>query len=402
MHSNPSNARNDPTPDTLRKLSRFYAGLECVVKDDPDVEASIHHLNGDNTYSEFPNLIPLTWDLHNGLKPKQVNPERMQRALHADCLREKAVDHSRAGRSTRAYGCLRLAHALSAHFFKEKSRDIVTEFELAADCLYCLRRTVGEPYLELIYANLLDFLDREMQRILDEKKIIPPYGEFYLLVELGSWLSELGRADVGLDILRKARGRFKLYSKHMPASAKSRFQRQLANCLNQSGHYGAEVERALGAAGDCGDPSRHNEFGIYNTDLNVVLGKNDYKGALDVLTKKFDCFEKQTGYFCGSLEAMGPSIQTSLGYIGLSIIAEAQKVRSRKHLERLRDRLVALKVQEGRYRRTTIFNRVPGFRSAARTAAQNLPELANFLDNRFFPELPQDLADSIKKIADQL
>ncbi len=318
-----------------------------------------------------------------------------------DSLKRTAKHHFETARFSKAYGCLRLAHALSAHFHKEECRDLETEFEVVADCLYYLRRTIGEPHTKLSYDSLQYLLSGEIQGVIDEKKIIPSYGGLCLLIELGSWLNELGWSKVGSDVLRKASNRSGLCSRQMPTDVASRFHRQRAGGLIQTAEDTPEIEQALQMANGC-DASLHNKMGVYNARLYTFLRKEDHKGAIGVVKQECDYFERQTDYFFGPLERLGPSIQSFLAYMSLSIIAEGSKAYSQRYRRRLRDRLEALRIQEYHYGRATTLNRVPGLSLAVQAATRNLADLEKFLEVRLFPLLPQYLADLIIRIADQL
>jgi hypothetical protein len=55
-------------------LSRFFRGMRCVVCEG-EIQGTPHHLNGKSNESEFPNLLPVNWQLHNGLARKGEKPE---------------------------------------------------------------------------------------------------------------------------------------------------------------------------------------------------------------------------------------------------------------------------------------------------------------------------------------
>jgi len=402
MTSSETKARLKVPREVLLDVARFYDGLGCVVTGRPLTKASLHHLDGDNTFSEFPNLLPLTLDLHNGLRRLGHALDDLRPELRVNRLKETAEAHFKDGRVPQAYGCMRLAHALSAHFSKPTERDLDGEFQLAAHCLYYLRRAIGASRLELVYSNMLCLLHRELKQTLESHKVIPPFGAFCLLIEFGSWLNELGWSERGLSLLRSARERLRGFQRHLRPVDVSRFQRQLANALIQMGQCRTELEAALQMSVDSGDASDNNRFALFNTRLNLHISNQQMKEALATLKERFDYFEKQTDFFFGPLTAMGPTIQTSLAYIALSLLCESQVVRSQRHRKRLEDRLEALRLQERRYGVGTLLNRFDGLDTAADQTMRNLPAMQAFLDGRLFPVLPKHVADSISDIAAML
>jgi len=393
-------ARVRPSQKECLKVSQFYGGRCCVVTGHPVTNASLHHLDGNPSFSEFPNLLPLSLDLHTGLKigssPRDWRNERKEESLSS-----KANDHFRQAKVAQAYGCLRLAYSLSAFFRPPASRDLDREFSLAAYCLFCLRR-MGARRIQLVYANLSCMLDRCLEPTLSKARIIRPYGEFCLLVELASWLNEFGWPKEGSQFLGIAGKRLKDYQKQLSPQDTSRFHRQLANGLIQNAHYSKELINAFSTAESCGDNSENNEFAIYNTQLNLHISRGEYRKALKVLDKRFSYLEKRTDDLYGLLTAMQQTVQTSFGYIALSLLCEGQVAPTKAQLRHLRDRFDALDTQEQRYGFQAQLNYVPGLKAAATEAARNLPFMRNFIDNRTFPKLPKAVVNSIRQIARKL
>ena len=383
---------------TRRELSEFFGGT-CILtglsKPTP------HHLNGDPSDSQFANLLPLNLELHNGLQIG-VSPDNLDARLQESRLKSAAESHFRLGESNRAYGCLRLVYALSAHYFNKSKRDIDSEMQAAAHCFYFLRRSITEHRSGLGYTILEYLLSHEIPRTLEGRTIIPPYGKFCLLVELASWLCESGPPGSGLDFLRKAQKQLKEFRKHLRASDLSRFERQMANTLLQMNEDSREFETAVRVSSDCGDNSENNRLSVDNVHLLRHLSKNEPKKALDVLGERFEHFEKQTSFCFGPLDAMDSTVMTNLGYMGFSLIAESQLVKSSGQRRKLEARLRALKYQEARYARRTTLNRVPGLYTAAAEAAKRFPAMAGFLDVRYYPLLPLSLSALMIKTAGQL
>ena len=165
--------------------------MRCVVCDG-EIQATPHHLNGKSNESEFPNLLPVNLELHNGLRRKGERPEDLKQELRTRALCDRANKHFRSGYVTRAYGCLRLAYAMPTHFYAENYRKFEEELALAAHCLYFLRRSASNAPLDMVWSILHWLLDREIEPALQEHKVRPPFGEAWLLAELASWLTEFG------------------------------------------------------------------------------------------------------------------------------------------------------------------------------------------------------------------
>lgn len=359
---------------------------------------SLHHLDGDNTNSIFPNLVPLGLDFHNGLK-NGLDPKDLRGELKLSALTAAAERHFTSGHVSQAYGCMRLAHALSAHFVRRKDRDIDAELQTVAHALYFLRRCIGEAPLELTYAHLEYLLNRELPHSLG--RVLPAFGAFCLLVELASWVNECGASPLGLELLRKARKQLRTFHRLLRPKDVSRFQRQLANACISLGQAGAEFETALDKAIEC-DSGDNSELGVANTRMFKHLGKGEPKVALSILKERFEYFEKETDYFFAPLAGREITIMTSLGYTALSLLCESQLITSPRHHSILEQRLRALHRQEKRLGRTTAVNRVPGLADAARSASSKLSALRQFLDGRVFPILPNNIVASIKTLAQQL
>ncbi len=393
--------RQQPNIQVRRNLANFYGGLGCVVTAHPEGRASLHHLDGNPSRSDFGNLLPLALDLHNGLR-LGLAPDDLRKELREKPLKKVAENHFRSGDAPRAFGCLRLAYAISAHFQKGFCRDLDAEFQLLAHCLYFLRRCVGQAKLELVYENLRWLLEAELQRTLSSKKVIPPFGSFCLLAELGSWLNELGHSRFGLQLLKTGRDRLRRFQTQLSPSEMSRFLRQMSAAFVQIGQHGAELEKTLQFSADCGDATENNRFANFNLRLSLHLGKQDPKKAFTVLKERFDYFERETDYFFGPLTGMDPTIMTSLGYIALSLICESQLIRTSQQSKKLNDRLEALKLQEKRYERATMLNQVPGMDLAVARAAANVPETTKLLENNQLPTMPDSLAELILRTASQL
>jgi len=379
----------------------FYGGLGCVVTGNPQAQASIHHLDGDPGNSALPNLVPLSLNLHVGLK-KNLKGDRLRPELREMNLRETAERHFKSGRTTSAYGCLRLAYALSTHFLRLSDRDLEAEFQLAAHCLYFLRRSMTATRLDIASANLRYILDHELNETLTDKKIVPPFGEFCLLVELASWLSEFGWSDEGLGLLRKARQRLKTYQNKLAPKDVARFQRQLVNALIHVGEYGLETESAMRRAMESGDTSENNRYAIDNARMNYYLMQLKPREALVILKEQYEYFEKETDFCFGTLDNMDKTIQTSLSYMALSLLCESQLIHSPRHRRNLEGRLVALIMQEQHYGVTAMVNRTQRMIMAMDQAEHSFPSMLRFREGRVFPQLPKAEAESILRVAQNL
>src|SRR4051812_35815216 len=99
-------ARAPVTAEVKRKLARFYSGSACVLTGVR--RASPHHLNGNRGQSDFPNLVPLTLDLHNGLR-FSLAEDNLRSVLKGAALENTAKEHFRHGRMPHAFACLRLS-----------------------------------------------------------------------------------------------------------------------------------------------------------------------------------------------------------------------------------------------------------------------------------------------------
>lgn len=393
--------RQRPAEETRRELSRFYGGLGCVVTGRPERKASLHHLNGNPAQSRLENLLPLSLDLHNrlrvGLPCEDLRPE-----LRAENLKMVAEDHFISGDCPKAFGCLRLAHSLSAHFHKPTDRDLEAEFQLLAQSLYFLRRSIGQSPLEIVYENLQWVVEVELETALQSRNLIPPFGSFWILVELGSWLNELGRAKEGARLLSIGLARLKTFQNGVTPGEKSRFLRQIAVAYVQIGHQGAEMETALRMAMDGGDSNENNKLAIANIRLLRLLGEQNPKHALSLLKDRFEHYESQTDYFFGPLTRLGPTIMTTLGFIALSLICEGQLIRTKVEAKKLEARLEALKFQEQRYQRATMLNQVSGLDEALSKAAAKVRGVDLLFEKHGFPTLPSRLANTILSVASKL
>jgi len=398
----------EPPPDrepvsnpTRRNLARFYGGLRCVVSEG-NVKGCPHHLNGRPQDSEFPNLLPVNLELHNVLRRKKEIPEDVMIQLRTEKLVDRANEHFRSGRVPQAYGCLRLAYAMCAHYHTEQRRDMEKELSLAAHCLYFLRRSTASAPQELVFSTLDWLLEQEIYPTLDENTIRPPFGDFCLLVELASWLNEFGWSEQGLELLRKARERLDQLQKSLKPNDISRFERQLANALIQGANYGVELETALAVSAERDNNNENNRFALFTTRLNQHLSKEDIKKSITVLEERFDYFEKHTDYCFGPLEGIDTTIQTSLGYIALSILCESQVAHTKKQRQEMETRLEALKTQERRYSVISRLNRIPNLEASMKRAACNVPEMEHFLEGRVFPLLPEKSGKSVLRITARL
>jgi hypothetical protein len=350
----------------------------------------------------FPNLVPLSLELHNGLKREQEEPDKLKPELKAISLKESAETYFRAGQTTRSYGCLRLAYALSRHFHKRRLRQFEMELELAAQALYFLRRSTGWDRETLTYSALNWLLERELLPTLQERKVLPPFGRFCLLIELGSWLSESKPSTNGLDLLIIADSQKKDFRHHLRPTDMSRFQRQLANGFLQQGQYGKGLQGALRLSQECGDVTENNKIAIMTTQLNLHLSKNEIRKSLDIAADKVDYAEKQTGYFYGDLRRLDTSVQTALALIAQSMLAQGQLLLRIRGRQNLQERLAALRFQEEKFSVMTRLDRIPNLHHLVDQSAQNLPELRNFVAGRLSPALPQESIDLIIKVATRL
>lgn len=384
---------------TRTRVSHFYGGLRCVVSRGDDIRGCPHHLNGRPNESEFPNLLPLNLELHNGLRRKAESPENLKPELRSDSLLARADEHFRVGRVAQAYGCLRLAYAMCTHFHAET--EPVLELRLAAHCLYFLRRSVGRAPLDMVCSILEWILEREIQPMLTANRIRPPFGEFCLLTELGSWLNEFGWSRDGLDLLERAGNHLSQFVALLGPAETARFERQLANSLIQLGIYGRELQKALASAA-ARDAHENNQFAIFTTQMNERLSREQPKESLSVLEKKFDFFKKHTDDCFGNLTRIEATIQTSLGYMGLGILSQSQIAKSERQRQKVKTLIKALEEQEINYRVVTRFNRIPNLDSSIKRAAENLTEMGGFLEKRLFPVIPAKSAESIRNIAVQL
>lgn len=385
---------------TRKKLAMFYGGSHCVVKAGRG-RVSPHHLNGVPSQSDFANLIPLSLDLHNGIKRERENPERLPLELHASELAKIANAHFEGGKPTRAYACMRLAYAMSAHFYRQEHRDFDKELQLAAHALYCLRRSTGWQREELAYSALKWLLEREIYPSINHRKVLPPFGRLCLLLELGSWLSEFDRSPEGLEILKQSNAKAKQFEHQLGPTGIARFQRQLSNSFVRRGQYGGEQERALKLSRECGDDSENNRWAIVTTELNLHLSKRDSKKSLNIVKDTLEYAEKETGFFYGDLN-LGTTIQTTLGYIAQSILSEGQHARTKHQRNRIKERLAALKSQEGKYAVTTRLDDIPNLHWWLDESAKNVPEVGGLLIGRLFPVLSMDSLRVIRAVVNRL
>jgi hypothetical protein len=178
----------------------------------------------------------------------------------------------------------------------------------------------------------------------------------------------------------------------------SRFERQVANAHIQVNSFGKEFDGALIRSGECGDRTKNNEFGRYNTYLNSYIARGDMKRAQSLISETIDPLEKESAYFYGPLQCLGPTIQTTLAYMAMSLVVEAQFLRSARHGEKLKERLLALQHQEQKYGVRTQLNRISSLDGAVREAAAKLPELGELLTARRFPAIQAESADVIRSI----
>ena len=393
--------RQRPAEPVRRELSCFYGGLGCVLTGQPEGKASLHHLNGNPAQSRLENLLPLNLDLHNGLSVG-VALEDLRPELRMENLKKVAEVHFKTGDCPKAFGCLRLAYSVSAHFFRAADRELETEFQLLAHCLYFLRRCIGQSPLQTAYDNLQWLVEVELESTLKSRHLIPPFGSFCLLVELGSWLNELGHAKEGARLLTTGRARLKSFQSSITPGEMSRFLRQLAVAYVHIGHQGAEMEAALRMSLDGGDRTENNQAANANIRLLQLLGEQKTKQALSVLKERFDYYESQTDYFFGPLTRLGPTVMTTLGFIALSLICESQLIRTKAQAKKLEARLQALRSQEQRYHRAAILNQVPGLDDAMSKAAANIRGVSMLFENHQFPTLPSKLANTILSVASKL
>src|SRR6185503_13097519 len=389
--------RKNVSERTQRQLARFYDGQRCIIT---GIKSSPHHLNGRPDESNFENLVPLNLEFHNGLRTKGETPDNLKPALRTDELIAAGRLHFAAGRLPQAYGCLRLAYSIYAHYYI--GREPEGELSTAAHCLYFLRRSATTPVLDLIWSRLRWIIEREIQSTITAFIHRPPFGEFCLLTELASWLSEFGWPEPGVELLRMANERLEDVKRYLSPADVSRFKRQLANSLIQQGQHGVELEMTLEGSAEWDNKSENNKFALYSTRLNRCLSKEDTNQSMAVLDERFDYFERHTDYCCGSLVGIGMTIQTSLDYIARSILVQSQVSRFRKQRELVMERIAALEKQEKRYGVTARLHRIPNLGANIKRASLNIPAMDRFLDNRVFPELPPRLAELVFDVAIRL
>jgi hypothetical protein len=384
---------------TKSKVQRFYCGALDIAGD--SVRASIHHLDGNRANPAFPNLIYLTLDAHNRLK-RGMRAADLPLKLVAHSLYTHAAERYRDGHFTHAYGCLRLAFALSIHIIRQVDRDSDRELKEVSDCLYYLRRSLVKANPDHVYTHLVYILDRELPQIVGFPSRLPPLGSFRLLVELGSWLNECGHSIEGLTVIQAARNRFPAILGQLGAPAASRVLRQLSTALTNTSDFGKKSRSMLGLIAELSDKDMNSCLGIDCAKLYSLLARGHFRLARAVAMENYTKVQKQLDDFEGGTRAIDAIITMVLGFVALVLICECQFAKgpgARNRIERTRKWLT---MQESHFGMKMQLHHVPGLQVAALSAARNVPTMAVFLQDRQYPVLPQSVRDSIMTVARRL
>lgn len=387
--------KNIPNKETLN-VARFFRGLECLTCLAPEPQADPFYLNNDNQQSTFENLVPLALGYHSTLRGKEMSVFDVALEGPLVDLSRIAEAHFKQGKPTRAYGCMRTALSLALYFLRDSERLAESEFERASQCLYYLRRSVGAGDTGLIFRSLAHVLRNDLPQLLDHWFFVPSLGTILLLTELASWLNELGYPGRALYWLQIAQKRSKL--EKMSGREFGRLARQIATAHILSGSSAADA--ALKQASELHESSPFHRFGCANNQMFLCLVRGYTLSDLDKFNKDFSLFEHATDHFFGDLTKVGATLNTSLSFLTLWLLCQAQRPPSSKMRRDLFAKFEALKKYEGRYFVTGI-NRAEAIEEVVAKAVGNIPKFRSLFD-RLLPTLPHKYAWAIEQIAEKL
>lgn len=394
-------SKRKPILETTRREVNDFYGKYCVYN--YTMFGTLHHIDGDPSHSYFENLVPLQLDIHLRLLPPtgprtegilsnsdgKMDPQHLQRV---------GREHYRKGKSTCAFGCARLAHAV-LHYYRDKKKSPEDKVRSLLDALYYLRRCfVRSP--KKGFRLLRYILRHDLLPTLESRPVLSSTSTMMLLEEMGAWLNEFGQCDSAKTILMAAQDCLK--SADRPSIVDDLFRsgmfRQWAFCLIYQGDESSLVKRALKQARDC-DDSNQNRIGVINANTELLLTRGEGAKALDTVLPIIHKVNKAIGESEPQPEQIGCSYENYLGMLCAELLARVAK-ESKHGCKVIADRLHEFNDTEHHLRAKARLVWPLEIERRILQVGANIPGFLSFVRSHTAPQLPSNLKNLCNRVAE--